>query len=717
MTSLSAILIPLPHPVYSANHSQSGSSLTLQPHNSVNNSVESDISGRESRNNSEIVHDEERQKGERSHRRHQSTPSLYGTVDPYMSDMTLPLTTTGTSTYSNCEPQYPGQMLLTPVDTRTSLHRHHYFANNRSSASIASSIGAKSKAPSAVGIDHALKLNFLSTLGPGIPVTPTASVFGDGLNGFITNNDPKTAGRGGGLFGYSPEEEKRLVRKIDWRIIPILGLFYGVSTLNRVNLLNARLFAFEHEVHVTQTQYIWVMAVFFVGFGLAEVPSNLALLYLTPKVWLPASMLIWGFITSMMAWAKSYHALLAARFLLGMAEAGLIPGVLIYISMFYKRSEQTFRMAILQAFSSAAGALGGLLSTGMGHIDGRLNLTGWQWIFIVEGLATVLLAIAAWFLLTSSPASAEWLNQRETSIAIYRIRNDTKIKVTRRISGKNIVAALKDRKVYLFMALNLCISITMVASTGVNSRAWMAIAKAVKDGDLSGIKSGDANQTVPGGLYDSVASHIVLHNDFMQGGFESLVAQEPTSDARLLAQLLSAPTYVMGAMSSFAIAILADRTQQRGMILMGLAVVMIVAYCIALFTLNAYVNYAGVLLLSMGQTPLTPIVTSWLTTNLGGYAKRATAVALFLLSSSIGGIIGTQIYKPYDAPRYTKGHLITISCMLIAILLAALQRFMLKRENYRRNYSVSFGVNPLKYLSKAELRDLNDKHPAFRYTL
>jgi len=81
------------------------------------------------------------------------------------------------------------------------------------------------------GIDHALKLNFMSTLGPGIPVTPTVSVFGDGLPGFINRNPSHP----GGIFGYSPEEEKKLVRKIDWRIIPILGLLYGASTLSKTH--------------------------------------------------------------------------------------------------------------------------------------------------------------------------------------------------------------------------------------------------------------------------------------------------------------------------------------------------------------------------------------------------------------------------------------------------------------------------------------------------
>ncbi|KAF9128693.1 hypothetical protein BGW39_004825 [Mortierella sp. 14UC] len=137
---------------------------------------------------------------------------------------------------------------------------------------------------------------------------------------------------------------------------------------------------------------------------------------------------------------------MVGRFFLGITEAALIPGVLMYIAMFYKRSEQAFRMALLQTFSSAAGAFGGLISGDIGHLDGTLNSQGWQWIFITESLPTMALAVAAWFLLTKSPESAPWLDQRETSITIYRIHNDTKIKVTREITKENVLAALKDSK-------------------------------------------------------------------------------------------------------------------------------------------------------------------------------------------------------------------------------------------------------------------------------
>lgn len=102
-----------------------------------------------------------------------------------------------------------------------------------------------------------------------------------------------------------------------------------------------------------------------------------------------------------MAWIKIFPLLMVGRFFLGITEAALIPGVLIYIAMFYKRSEQTFRMALLQTFSSAAGVLGGLISGGIGHLDGRLNLHGWQWIFIIESLPTMVLAVAAWYFFRS----------------------------------------------------------------------------------------------------------------------------------------------------------------------------------------------------------------------------------------------------------------------------------------------------------------------------
>ncbi|KAF9303424.1 hypothetical protein BGZ74_003749 [Mortierella antarctica] len=706
MTSLNAIHLQVLTPVYTITSTSSGSTI-----HSCNASIDGDGQntdvdpGDTSDDNDDEEGGRTRPRGEQfhdleGHGRYLDIPAVHRA--PSSGHAALVATTDTHSAPGLGTIQLPATTASSKKTKkrRKVLNLQHPFQRSSSASASSSSVN---------GIDHALKLNFMSTLGPGIPVTPTVSVFGDGLPGFINRNPSHP----GGIFGYSPEEEKKLVRKIDWRIIPILGLFYGASTLDRINLTNARMFAFQNALHATNEQFNWAIAVFFIGYGLAEIPSIIALLYLTPKVWLPASMFVWGCINFGMAWCQTFPLLLALRFLLGIAEAALIPGVLIYIAMFYKKSEQTFRMALLGMFSSCAGAFGGLISGAIGHLDGELHIHGWQWIFILESFPSMALAIAAYFLLTKSPESAPWLDQRETSIAIYRIRNDTKIKVTKQISKKNIVAAMTDTKVYLFMVIHLAMTVPVISSIDVLSRAWMAVAKATKAQPTSVHMNG----TFP--VSDSPDEPLFIISsqpENLNPTIESLM-REPTSAARVLAQLLSSPAYALGAISTFGFAILADRTQQRGFIMVGLAVISIVGYLMVLLTDNVYVTYAGTMVISIGQTPMTPIVTSWLTTNLGGYAKRAVAVAMFLLSSSIAGALGPQLYKSKDGPQYLKGHLLNIGCMLVVISFTLLQRWMLKRENNRRNYSVSFGVNPLKYLSKAELRDLNDKHPAFRYNL
>ncbi|KAF9380343.1 hypothetical protein CPC16_010367, partial [Podila verticillata] len=613
MTSLNAIHLQVLTPVYTITPTPSGSTIHSRnasidgdgqgPYSDVDLGDTSDNSDEDegcTRSHGEPLHDLE------SHGRFLDIPTVHGV--PNSSHTTLVATSDPTYNAPSLDTMQPATTLASKTRKRkgTGLRLQLPFQRSSSSASASSS--------SVNGIEHALKLNFMSTLGPGIPVTPTVSVFGDGLPGFINRNPSHP----GGIFGYSPEEEKKLVRKIDWRIIPILGLFYGASTLNRINLTNARIFAFQNALHATNEQFSWAIAFFYVGYGLAEIPSIIALLYLTPKVWLPASMFAWGCITFGMAWVRTFPLLLVLRFLLGIAEAALIPGVLVYIAMFYKKSEQTFRMALLGMFSSCAGAFGGLISGAIGHLDGRFHIHGWQWIFILESFPTLALAVAAYMLLTKSPESAPWLDQRETSIAIYRIRNDTKIKVTRKISRKNIVAAMTDTKVYLFMAINLAMTVPVVSSIGVQSRAWMAVAKATKD-QPSPIR---LNTTM--GAPEEPLSIISSLPENLNPNFESLM-HEPTGAARVLAQLLSSPTFALGALSSFGFAILADRTQQRGLIMVGLAVISIIGYLLMLLSDNVWVNYAGTMVISMGQTPMTPIVTSWLTTNLGGYAKRAVS--------------------------------------------------------------------------------------------
>lgn len=185
---------------------------------------------------------------------------------------------------------------------------------------------------------------------------------------------------------------KRLLRKIDWRLIPFLALLYLLSFLDRTNIGNARLDTLEEDLGMSKTslQYNHALAIFFPFYVAAEVPSNMAMKKFRPSIWIPIIMVAWGLCTTLMGIVHNYTGLMVARAFLGAAEGGLFPGVTYYITMWYRRHECGLRMAIFFSAATAAGAFGGLLARGIMEMRGVAGLSGWQWIFILEGILTVL---------------------------------------------------------------------------------------------------------------------------------------------------------------------------------------------------------------------------------------------------------------------------------------------------------------------------------------
>ncbi|CAF0985924.1 unnamed protein product [Didymodactylos carnosus] len=163
----------------------------------------------------------------------------------------------------------------------------------------------------------------------------------------------------------SDQQQSKLIRKLVWKIdihlIPFLALLYLCSFLDRINIGNAKLAGIENDLHLTPSQYNVVLSIFFVGYVLFEVPSNLLLKLLGTSIWLPIIMIIWGIIMMSMAAVKNYPGLLACRLFLGVAEAGLFPGVVFYLSLWYTRREQTLRLGLFFSAAVLAGSFGGVL--------------------------------------------------------------------------------------------------------------------------------------------------------------------------------------------------------------------------------------------------------------------------------------------------------------------------------------------------------------------
>ncbi|CAG8665620.1 19957_t:CDS:10 [Cetraspora pellucida] len=260
------------------------------------------------------------------------------------------------------------------------------------------------------------------------------------------------------------EKENRLLRKIDFKIVPFMLLLYLLSFLDRVNIGNAKLAHLERDLGLVGSEFNWSLSIFFIGYVVFEIPSNLVLYKVRPSIWLPTIMIAWGITMSLMAFVKSYAELLITRFFLGVFEAGLVPGIVYYITLWYRRYDQSFRMGVILSGSSIAGAFSGLLTYAIVSLTNDDSpLKGWQLIFLIDGLVTVIVAIIAYFYIADYPEEAKWLRKEERSLAVLRLKRDIdgiEYKKAREHSFDKvyIVECLTDWKVYISMLILLGIN-------------------------------------------------------------------------------------------------------------------------------------------------------------------------------------------------------------------------------------------------------------------
>ncbi|KAJ9653834.1 hypothetical protein H2201_009094 [Coniosporium apollinis] len=196
-------------------------------------------------------------------------------------------------------------------------------------------------------------------------------------------------------LGFDEKATKRLVRKIDWVLLPFLALLCLLSFLDRTNIGNARLASIEKDLGMKGLDYNIALAVFFPFYVAAEIPSNLMMKKTRPSIWIPSIMVAWGVVCTLMGLVDNFAGLLAARAALGVAEGSLFPGVTFYITMWYRRHECGLRMAIFFSTATAAGAFGGLLARGIIELGGVSGKAGWAWIFIIKGIVTLIIASIA----------------------------------------------------------------------------------------------------------------------------------------------------------------------------------------------------------------------------------------------------------------------------------------------------------------------------------
>lgn len=365
-------------------------------------------------------------------------------------------------------------------------------------------------------------------------------------------------------------------------------------------LSKRRLYHLEEDLGLKGNQFQLATSLLYVTYVTCEIPSNLILKKMRPSRWIAFITLAWGMIATLMGLCQNFGGFVACRLLLGVFEAGLFPGLTIYLTMFYTKHELALRVGYLFVSAALAGACGGLLAYGIGHMDGVAGMHGWRWILIFEGIPTVILGIFVYFALADDPEHCYYLNAEEKALLIAkRNRQPGYTESGLHLHRKDVISALTDWKVWVF-----CL-----------------------------------------GHFGS---------DTMLYGYSTFL---PTIVKSLghwttpQVQALTIPCYILGAIAYIIMAKLSDTQQKRALYSILACGISVIGYGVLVSDASSGVHYLGCFLVACGLYVVVGIPMSWVPINAPRYGKKVTASGLQLTIGNCGGILAPFVRSPPPLPR------------------------------------------------------------------
>ena len=260
---------------------------------------------------------------------------------------------------------------------------------------------------------------------------------------------------------FTPEFQRRTILKVSWRLLPLVVVSYLVAYIDRTNVAFAAL-TMNKDLGFSPYIYGWGAGIFFLGYALFEVPSNVILEKVGARLWIARIMITWGIISGLMALVVGPASFLTLRFLLGVAEAGFFPGIIFYFNYWYPARYRGRVISTLFLALPVSNAVASMVSGAILEMDGMLGLKGWQWVYILEAIPAVVLAFVVLRQMTDRPAAAAWLTDEEKTWLETEIRAEReKIESAGRVS---LLKALTDKRV---------LALAMIYFTGVTASYGM----------------------------------------------------------------------------------------------------------------------------------------------------------------------------------------------------------------------------------------------------
>lgn len=429
------------------------------------------------------------------------------------------------------------------------------------------------------------------------------------------------------------ELERRLVRKIDIRLMPITILLYILNYLDRNSISTARDNGLERDLGLKGQEYQTALSILYVGYITFQIPSNLFMTKLgRPSLYIPTFVTLWGVVSACTAATTGYHSLLAVRIILGAVESAFFPAALAMLSFFYRKNEMATRTALLFSGSIISNAFSGLISAGiLSRMEGKAGLPAWKWLFIIEGAITVVVAAMAVFILPDMPENSKFLSVEERQMAVNRLKLDVGTSLSpgedEGTPMQGLVMAVKDVKVWV-----LAFMLTSV-TVGVGFNQFFP--------------------TIVGSL-----------------GYSHTVTL-----------LLTAPIWLFAFFACLANGLHSDRVQERTLHIIIPLLFGIVGFIISSTTTSLGARFFALFIEASSYAGYTCVL-GWIAPSIPTPRyKKAVALALINAFSQLGNISASYVWPKKWGPKYWQSNTISSAMFVACIALVLLHRAMLKREN------------------------------------
>ncbi|KAJ3484016.1 hypothetical protein NLG97_g7163 [Lecanicillium saksenae] len=441
-------------------------------------------------------------------------------------------------------------------------------------------------------------------------------------------------------------EEKRLVWRQDMKIVPLCAGIYFLCFLDRANIGNAKVLNSSTHDDMQQTtgmsdyQFVIALMVFLVAYAVFEVPSNILLKKLKPSRWLAFLMFCWGVMTMCLGATHNFGGVTTVRFLLGTFEAGLFPGLIYYLTFWYRHNERSVRVAFILASATLAGAFGGAIAYGIGHMNEAAGIAGWRWLFIIEGIPSVLSSFLVFFFLPDYPETAGFLSEDERALAVARLQHEGSKGKDRSMTWADAKATLTDWRLYAHYAIYFAISPPFASLSLFTPSITLGL------------------------------------------GYHDLTAQLMTVPPWAVAYVAMA--YII-TVCQILVALSADRFNARGYHAAGAALVGAIGFIVsAALPPDSYkARYGGLIMATAGAFACIPPLLGWLTSNVVSTAAVGLAIALNVsIGGGLGQIPGVWIYKSSEkAKGYPTGHWTNAGFLLFVTVVSLGLRVFYGRKN------------------------------------